>query len=79
MHISRYALFELLYGLIVTDVDITMFECPEEPLYGDVVDRPAFTIHRDIDTMVFQDLNMFMRSVLASLVRVEYLWLGILG
>jgi hypothetical protein len=59
------------------NIDAFIFDALPQPLDEDVIDCPAFTVHADGNRFipVFQQGGVLIPGELASLIRVDDLWL----
>ena len=77
--ISLEALEQLQTIIGWLQVHMLIFQASPEALDVNVIQRPSFSIHRYLDSIVLQHALKLSRSELASLIGIQYFWFAVKG
>ena len=71
VEVGIYAGLQVFHCFVAFKVDVLVFEASPKTLNPDVVQRPVFSVHADLDVEIDKNFDEYIRCKLASLVCVE--------
>ena len=63
------------WGCILVQIDVLVFKGTEKSFHENVVQGTPLSVHRDLDVLCLQQLDIVLIGELAALVAVDDLWL----
>ena len=71
LEIFFQALFCIIYSVVGVEINFFIFDTAPESFNKDVITPAAFSVHADLDVVIFQHVGKFQAGDLAALVGVE--------
>lgn len=62
---------------VVLEIHLLIFDGPPHPLGKDIVQRPPFAIHADLDVCCLQAPQVLLTGEVAALVAIADHWMGL--
>ena len=70
-HVCINSLAQVLWRIVLVDINVIVFQCPEEAFGPDIIQSLSSAIHRDPDFVAFKELNVIWICEMATLVTVD--------
>lgn len=76
-HVGINTFSKLFWCVVLVNIGVIIFQCPEETLGPDIIQSLTLTIHRDPNVMSFKQGNVLLVRKVTALITIDDLWLAV--